>query len=164
MKTTSVYYNETLYLLTAKSKSQRWKFAFSCMAIASISTLFFGTHVFPFFPCTHEFSFLVGCNKRGWLATQSSSPPPPPHPLIRLACLRIEFHLFCISQGFPAPALIPIITCKHFEISAENKTGLVSEICPRLNSDKTFTKITEFGKSATKIAKITKFYKTINKK
>ena len=90
--------------------------------------------------------------------------PPPPHPLIRLACLRIEFHLFFISQGFPAPALIPIITCKHFEISAENKTGLVSEICPRLNSDKTFTKITEFGKSATKIAKITKFYKTINKK
>ena len=90
--------------------------------------------------------------------------PPPPHSLIRLACLRIEFHLFCISQGFPAPALIPIITCKHFEISAENKTGLVSEICPRLNSDKTFTKITEFGKSATKIAKITKFYKTINKK
>lgn len=49
MKTTSVYNNETLYLLTAKSKSQRWKFAFACMAIASISTCIFGTHVFPFF-------------------------------------------------------------------------------------------------------------------
>lgn len=88
---------------------------------------------------------------------------PPTHPLIRPACLPIEFHLFCISQGFPAPALIPIITCKHFEISAENKTGLVSEICPRLNSDKTFTKITEFGKSATKIAKITKFTRPLTK-
>lgn len=106
----------------------------------------------------------MGCTRGGWLATQSSIPPPPPHPLIRPAGLRIEFHLFCISQGFPAPALIPIITCKYFEISAENKTGLISEIYPRLNSDKKFTKITEFGKSATKIAKITKFYKAINKK
>lgn len=118
------------------------------------------------FSCTHEFSFLVGCTQGGWLATQSSIPPtpPPPHPLLHPAGLRIEFHLFCISQGFPAPALIPIITCKYFEISAENKTGLISEISPRLNSDKKFTKTTEFGNSATKIAKITKFYKAINKK
>ena len=107
------------------------------------------------FSCTHEFSFLVGCIKRGWLATQSSTPPPPTPPLDPpcRSSNRISFII-----------LIPIITCKYFEISEENKTGLISEICPRLNSVKKFTKITVFGKSATKIAKITKFYKAINKK
>lgn len=142
METTSAYYNETLYLLTAKVKVR----VEICICMHGDCKYFYvllEPTYFRFFR-VHMYSFFR------WAVLKHPISPPPPS-LIRPAGLRNEFHLFCISQGFPASALIPIITCKLFEISAENKTGLISEICPRLNSVKIFTKITEFGKSATKI-------------